>query len=134
MGNVLLAISYSQTINSGLMTYMTCNCRICLCTIVVNALVESLRFRNIDQYLVTLGHLVSHVVTMHGLQSSSTPVSMRLSHQNVNAKMANYDQVQDIMVGANEEHLIDDTDLILLQDRHQRKTLYFLIGGVKSSM
>ena len=39
--------------------------------------------------------------------------------------MANYDQVQDIMAGANEAHLIDDEDLILLQDLHQRKNPVF---------
>ena len=71
MGNVLLAISYSQTINIGLMTYMTCDRRICLCTIVVNALVESLRFCNVDQYLVTLGHVVSHIVTIESLRNDN---------------------------------------------------------------
>ena len=39
--------------------------------------------------------------------------------------MANYDQVQDVMVGANEAQLFDDEDLILLQDLHQRKNPVF---------
>ena len=39
--------------------------------------------------------------------------------------MANFDQLQDILGGAHEAHLIDDEDLLLLHNRHRRKNPVF---------